>query len=80
MQKPLFKTVFFTFYIALFSLLSCSDDKEDDSPSGDERAKQTIETNIQDGTWKVTRFVDSGNDETSDFDGYNFTFGSDGKL
>jgi hypothetical protein len=26
------------------------------------------------GTWKVTSFVDSGNDETNHFTGYNFTF------
>lgn len=26
------------------------------------------------GTWRVTSFVDSGNDETSDFTNYNFTF------
>ncbi|WP_417609009.1 hypothetical protein [Owenweeksia hongkongensis] len=80
MQKPLFKTVFFTFCIALFSLLSCSDDKEDDNPSGEENAAQSIQNNIQEGTWKVSRFIDSGDDETSDYDGYNFTFGPDGVL
>jgi len=33
-------------------------------------------TNISQGTWRVTLFTDSGNDETSDFSGYSFTFGS----
>ena len=32
------------------------------------------------GTWRVTLFTDSGNDETSDFAGYSFTFGSNGAL
>lgn len=32
------------------------------------------------GTWKVSLFKDSGNDETTDFSGYTFTFNSDGSL
>lgn len=35
---------------------------------------------IVDGTWKVTLFTDSGNDETSDFSGYSFTFGNNGTV
>lgn len=30
------------------------------------------------GTWRVTLFTDSGNNETSDFSGYIFTFASGG--
>jgi len=37
-------------------------------------------TNISQGTWKVSLFTDSGNDETSDFSGYSFTFASGGVL
>jgi hypothetical protein len=33
-----------------------------------------------DGTWRVTLFTDSGNDETADFSGYTFTFGSNAVL
>ncbi len=32
------------------------------------------------GTWRVTLFTDSGNDETSDFAGYSFSFGNNGTL
>lgn len=32
------------------------------------------------GTWMVHLFTDSGSDETSDFAGYDFVFGADGKL
>lgn len=35
---------------------------------------------VVDGTWKVTLFTDSGNDETSDFSGYSFTFGNNGTV
>ena len=34
----------------------------------------------QSGTWKVSLFIDSGNDETSDFNGYSFVFNSGGTL
>lgn len=32
------------------------------------------------GTWRVTLFTDSGNDETSDFSGYTFSFNSNGVV
>jgi hypothetical protein len=35
---------------------------------------------VTSGTWKVTLFTDSGNDETSDFTGYTFTFTDGGTL
>ncbi len=35
---------------------------------------------VASGSWKVTLFTDSGNDETSDFLGYTFTFNSNGIL
>ncbi len=28
---------------------------------------------VESGTWRITNFNDSGQDETSDFTGYNFT-------
>ena len=32
------------------------------------------------GTWRVTLFTDSGNDETTDFSGYSFTFSNGGTI
>ncbi|MCF6132955.1 hypothetical protein [Flavobacterium wongokense] len=32
------------------------------------------------GTWKITSFIDSGNDETNHFTGYNFTFAAGNVL
>lgn len=54
---------------------SCSDDdNSDNSPN-----QATDLNNIaQTGTWKITYFNDSGNDETYHFTGYNFTFASGG--
>ncbi len=40
----------------------------------------TIQDNVATGTWRITNFVDSGTDETTNFSGYNFTFNSSGVL
>ena len=65
--------------LGLFSLLfvmSCS--KDDDNPS--DNTQNTVEKNVQSGTWRITKFIDSGTDETNHFIGYNFTFNSSGVL
>ncbi|RFN60418.1 hypothetical protein DZ858_00665 [Marixanthomonas ophiurae] len=42
-------------------------------------ANQTTEI-AQTGTWRITQFIDSGDDETSDFNGFVFTFNSNGTV
>jgi hypothetical protein len=39
-----------------------------------------VKSNVQTGTWRITKFIDSGKDETNYFTGYNFTFNSSGVL
>ena len=64
-----------------FTLMSfnCSDD---DTPSPNDNSQQIaqIEATAESGSWRITNFNDSGQDETSDFNGYDFTFNSDGSL
>lgn len=60
---------FFLFAVTIIISSSCTRSL-DNNPSGVATA----------GTWKVTLFSDSGNDETSDFAGYSFTFNADGSL
>jgi len=60
--------------IVIFSLLfalSCTKDNIDIAK---------VKTNVQSGTWRITKFIDSGKDETNYFTGYNFTFNSSGVL
>jgi hypothetical protein len=40
----------------------------------------TLRTNVQSGTWRITKFIDSDKDETYHFKGYQFTFNSSGVL
>lgn len=70
---------FTSMVLGLFSLLfvlSCS--KDDNSPSND--TQTTVQSNVQSGTWRITKFIDSGTDETTHFTGYNFTFNTSGVL
>jgi hypothetical protein len=53
----------------------CSSD--DDSSSVDTTPIINAATS---GTWRVTSFIDSGNDETNHFTNYNFTFGASNVL
>jgi hypothetical protein len=57
--------------MALFFLLSCT-------RSSDNTATQ--DEVLASGSWRVTLFTDSGNNETSDFSGYSFSFNTGGSL
>ncbi len=45
-----------------------------------DKVKNQIESNVKSGSWKITKFIDSGNDETSNFNGYLFVFGDNGQV
>ena len=60
--------------IGIFSLLfalSCTKESIDIAK---------VKSNVQTGTWRISKFIDSGVDETNYFTGYNFTFNSSGVL
>lgn len=61
-------------FAAIAILSSCERSSSIDNSS--------ISTNqvVTTGNWRVTLFTDSGNDETSDFIGYNFVFNTDGTI
>ncbi|MFP4846261.1 hypothetical protein [Winogradskyella sp. PE311] len=65
-----------------FSLMSsmCSSDDDDGSPNNNSQQIAEIENTVESGTWRITNFNDSGQNETSDFNGYDFSFNSDGSL
>ena len=59
-------------------LTSCS---SDDTMTIDNTVLiKQIADNVESGTWHITSFVDSGQDETNDYTGYNFTFNANGTL
>lgn len=60
----------------LFSMVSCSNDSNNPTDT----TQIIIENNTQSGTWRITEFIDSGNNETNHFNGFNFTFDNNGTL
>ena len=78
MKTKIISILTIVMYVAFVS--SCSSDDDSSGTSNqDNSADQTTQI-AQDGTWRVTQFIDSGEDETSDFTGFVFTFNSDGTL
>lgn len=63
-------------FTVIITLISCS--KDDNNQNAD--ILNQVKSDTQSGTWRITKFIDSGNDETSHFAGYNFTFHSSGVL
>jgi len=74
------KQFFFPLLVLLsFSLFnSCSSDDDENSNNSQQIAQ--VEGIVQSGTWRITNLNDSGQDETSDFTDYNFTFATNGTL
>jgi hypothetical protein len=62
--------------ICLLFTQSCSRSNDDTTNPNSQAQIQ----NITSGTWRVTLFTDSGNDETSDFASYSFQFNSGGTI
>lgn len=60
-------------------LTACSDD-DDNGASSTEQIVQSLSNNVKSGTWKITQFIDSGQNELSNFSAYTFTFGDNGVL
>lgn len=60
--------------LLIVSLIQLSSCKKDDNSS------PSIASTLQTGTWKVSYFNDSGNDETNHFTNYTFQFNSNGTV
>ncbi|WP_396194931.1 hypothetical protein [Flavobacterium sp.] len=75
MKKLILIPMLFCLFMLNVASMCSSDDDSSSSPD----PTPVINAATQ-GTWRVTSYVDSGNNETSDFAGYNFTFATGGAL
>ena len=62
-----------------FICYSCSSD-DNDSSNTDAQLILEIETHAINGLWQISNYNDSGDDETSDYNGYTFNFEANGVL
>jgi len=76
MKTSILKTVLSL--VLVFTISSCSSD--DDNTNDSNSNQDIVENTVESGTWRITKFIDSGDDETSDYNGYTFTFNSDNTL
>lgn len=79
MKKAFLKLMAITFMVAT---IGCSDDNEDSTTESNLSSAEIAELKsiAEDGSWTITYFFDTDKEETSDFNGYTFTFNSDGSL
>ncbi len=64
----------FIFLFTLGLVSSCSDD--DDTSVNNSVDPTPVINIVNNGTWRVTLYEDSGTVETANFSGYNFSFGA----
>lgn len=71
----------FLYALYLFSVFlifsSCSNDDDNSTTSS---IQTEIENSIQVSNWRITKFIDFGDDETNNYNGYSFTFNLDSSL
>jgi hypothetical protein len=76
MEKSRLKIWIYASLFLALSLTACNGDDDDEIIT----IQDNIESNVESGTWRISKFIDSGDDETNDFAGYVFTFESNGVL
>lgn len=65
--------------IALVTM-SCTSDDSDDDNSNNAQVVAEIQASTTSGEWYISSYIDSGQDETSNFSGYTFTFSANGSI
>ena len=58
---------------------ACSSDDDSGNSNSNSAIIADVENTVESGSWRITYYFDS-TDETSDYNGYTFTFGTNGVL
>lgn len=66
-------------FVVLFTF-SCSVNDDDNDTDITEEERNLISNHVTSGTWRITKFIDSGEDELYHFTGFDFTFAGNGTL
>lgn len=64
----------------VLSLIACSKDDSSNNPTPNTTSADQTTQVVESGTWRITSFIDSGQDETSNFNGYTFSFNENGTV
>ncbi|WP_208103137.1 hypothetical protein [Flavobacterium ichthyis] len=71
-------TPLFAIVGGLFLAVACSSD--DDSSSSNNPTPTQVTNTVTSGTWRITSYLDNGQDETYHFTNYNFNFAANNVL
>jgi hypothetical protein len=74
------KVSFYSMLACVFLLNTASMCSSDDDNSTSTTDPTPVINTVTQGTWRVTYYFDTDSDETSDFSGYNFAFGTSNVL
>lgn len=74
------KTYSMLFILSFTTLVSCSKDDDSQSNNTAQTSAEQVAQIAENGNWRITSFIDSGDDETNDFSGYTFQFNRGGSL
>lgn len=74
------KKIHFFIAAALCIVLFASCKKEDNSTSNNSSGSTSITSIMTSGAWRVSYYHVGGDDHSTDFSGYTFTFGSSGSM
>lgn len=66
--------------LVLVIFLGVSSCKKDDNSSNDSNSASVLNSTVQQGKWRVSSFIDNGNNETNHYSGYEFQFNANGIL
>ncbi|MEL6811711.1 MAG: hypothetical protein AAFP76_10280 [Bacteroidota bacterium] len=69
-----------TLVIIVLTVTACSKDDDSNPSQSNDTSAQQVSNIAQSGTWRITYFWDTDEDETNNFTGYEFKFNSDGSL
>ena len=61
-----------------FVISSCT--KSSINGSSNASIQSQVQSHVQSGSWRISKFIDSGADETINFNGFSFSFQSNGVL
>ena len=79
-MKKTFILIWFLALSVIITSSSCSSDDDDSGSNTNATEILAIENTMESGNWRVTYFFDTDSDESSDFNGYTFTFADTGVL
>jgi len=70
-------------YLMVFliaALATASSCKKEDNSSSSSSTSSNVSAYITSGSWRINYYHESGDDHTSNFDGYTFTFSTSGTM